>query len=369
MRKDHILFFIDSLKSIGGAEQMFIDQANYFAKIGVPTYFALSYSLKKDDFSKELELKNPVAYFLFKNILDIKSYFKLKKYIKQNNIKILYSYLDYSNMVARIMKFFMPSLKVIIVEPGDPGRKKKWMRQFDWALNFFVYKIFAMSDAISEHLIAYLKIHRKKILGMRNGVHQILSNNQVEAKWKKSENSEFILFHVGNMRTENKGHEAFIKTIKEIKDQRPDINAKLILVGDGHMKGNFINLAKKLNVTDQVLFTGAVAHKEMAYYFMQADVFLFNSRTEGGAAGIMEATSAALPTISSNFASVREVVVEGETGWIIARDDVKSFAKYAIQLHDDVNQRMNMSKKAFEFYKANFTYEKLADKFIKEIYS
>ena len=30
-RKKRILFFIDSLKSIGGAEQMFIDQANYFS--------------------------------------------------------------------------------------------------------------------------------------------------------------------------------------------------------------------------------------------------------------------------------------------------------------------------------------------------
>lgn len=369
MKKENVLFFIDSLKSIGGAEQMFIDQANYFAKVGVPTYFALSHSLKRDDFSKELELKNPVAYFLFENILDIKSYFKLKKYIKQNNIKILYAYLDYSNMVARIMKFFMPSLRVIIVEPGDPGRKTRWMRQLDWLLNFFVYKVFAMSDAISEHLIAYLKIHRKKILGMRNGVHQILSDSQIEAKWKKYDQSEFVLFHVGNMRTENKGHEAFIKTIREIVDQRPDINVKLILVGDGHMKENFVDLAKKLNVSDRVLFTGTVAHKAMKDYFLQADIFLFNSRTEGGAAGIMEATSAALPTISSNFASAHEVVLEGETGWIIARDDVKSFAKYAIQLHDDRNKRIEMSKNAFKFYKENFTYDKLADRFIEEIYS
>lgn len=367
--RGNILFFIDSLKSIGGAEQMFIDQANYFAKVGVPTYFALSHSRERKDFSKNLNLANPVAYFFFKNIFDISSYLKLRKYIKQNNIKVLYAYLDYSNMVARMMKFFVPGLRIIIVEPGDPGRKTTWMRILDWFLNFGTYKVFAMSDAIRDRLIEYLSIHKKKILGMRNGVHQLLTDEQVADKWDSSNSEKYTLLHVGNMHTENKGHEALIKTVKEITEQRPDIDVQLILVGDGSMKPGFVDLTKDLGIVDKVVFTGAVPHEEIKQCFLQADVFLFNSRTEGGAAGIMEATSAGLPTVSSDFASAKEVVVPGETGWIVARDDVKSFAKYAIELYESREKLVDMSKKSFEFYKENFTYARLADQFIEEIYS
>lgn len=367
--KGNILFFIDSLKSIGGAEQMFIDQANYFASVGIPTYFAMSRSSKRQDFSGNLKINNQPAYFLFRNIFDIGSYFKLRNYIKINNIKILYAYLDYSNMVARMAKLFLPSLKVIIVEPGDPRRKAKWMRFLDWFLNFGVYKVFAMSDAIGDQLVAYLGIHKKKILGMRNGVHQILSDEEIKVKLLNKQNKTFTLLHVGNMRTENKGHVALIKTVKEIQDQRSDIDIRLILIGDGSMKNEFIDLSNKLNIADRVVFAGAVPHQEIKKYFMLADVFVFNSRTEGGAASIMEATSAGLPTISSNFASAKEVVISEKTGWIVDRDDIKSFAKYIIELYDHRDRLLTMSQAALDFYKNNFSYDQLADNFIKEIYN
>ena len=76
-KQDRILFLLDSLKVIGGAEQMYIDQANYFYQQGLDVFFALSYSWpRKNDFSSELKLGHPVAYFRFKSILDIVNYFK-----------------------------------------------------------------------------------------------------------------------------------------------------------------------------------------------------------------------------------------------------------------------------------------------------
>ena len=163
MENKKILFFIDSLKKIGGAEQMFIDQANYFEKKGLDVFFALSYSVyRSNDFSKELQIKNSVKYFKFKKLSDLRSYFKLYRYVKKNNIEIIYSYLDYSNNIARLFKFIYPKIKVIIVEPGDPRRKTKKMRIFDFFSNFFVYKIFAMGCSVEKQLNNYLWIHKKK---------------------------------------------------------------------------------------------------------------------------------------------------------------------------------------------------------------
>lgn len=369
--KDRIVFLLDSLKSIGGAELMFIEQANYFQSQGVPTYFAVCHSQKRDnDFSGKLELGKPVAYFFFKNILDLKSYWQFSRYIKKNRIKILYPYLDYSNIIGRIMKIFNPGLRVVIVEPGDPFRKKPWMRKLDWWLNFGVYKIFAMSETIADSLKGYLKIHRHKILGMRNGVHQILTNEQITAKVQMAkQKKDFTLLHIGNMQTENKGHHGLIEMLREIFEQQPQAKIKMVFIGDGHMKPELISLVEKYHLTDKVIFTGWIDRPAVKEYFNQTDVFVFNSRNEGGAASIMEATSAAVPTVSSDFSSVKEVVIDGVTGWVVKRDDAKAFAKHVLQLYQDRDLLVKMGQAAFQLYQEKFTYAKLADEFIKEIYS
>src|SRR3989344_6672235 len=101
-----ILFLIDSLKAIGGAEQMFIDQANYFSDQGVEVYAASTLAGRSNHFSRNLSKSVHFIEFNFKSAFDFREYFKLRKYLKQNGIKIVYSFLDFSNVVARVGKVF-----------------------------------------------------------------------------------------------------------------------------------------------------------------------------------------------------------------------------------------------------------------------
>jgi glycosyltransferase involved in cell wall biosynthesis len=364
-----ILFFIDSLKRIGGAEQMFIDSANYFHKEGIDVHFGLSHSPDRPDNRGELRIGREPVYFFFKSVFDIKEHLRLRRYIKVNKIKVLYPYLDYTNNVGRVQKLFSPSVRVVIVEPGDPRRKTKKMRAFDWLANFLTYKVFAMGSATKNHLVDYQKIHQKKILSMRNGVHEMIPESRVNEKLSNPRNEPMRLFHVGNMATENKGHEALIKTISVIRKKYPDVNVSTTFVGDGHMRAGFEKLASDLGISSIIKFTGWVRHDEVKKIYGESDVFIFNSRNEGGAASIMEATSAGLPTVTSDFDSVNEVLVEGESGFIVKRDDTEAFAERIVRIYKDENLRKKLGENAYKLYKEKFAYEPSAQVFIKELFS
>ena len=243
------------------------------------------------------------------------------------------------------------------------------MRIFDWFANFFVYKIFAMGSAIEKQLIVYLKIHKRKILSMRNGVHPMLSAEELEEKAKRTDQEEIYLLHVGNISTENKGHAGMIEAVKLVHDQNLDLRIKLFFVGEGHLSEGLKKLAEGYGLKDVVDFVGRIPHGEIKNYYKKVDIFIFNSKTEGGAASIMEATSAGLPVVSSHFESAREVVIEGETGFLVERGDHQAFADKIVYLSNNRDKRVSFGRRAYQFYRDEFEYEKQADMFIRELFN
>lgn len=363
-----ILFLIDSLKAIGGAEQMFIDQANYFATKSIEVHAGSVLAGRSNYFNRNLSSAVHFTEFSFQSAFDIREYFRLVKYLKKNDIKIIYSFLDFSNTVSRICKLFYPAAKIAIIEPGNPFRRGKLPRFFEWFFDFLVYQIFAISIDVQKRLISYLAVHRKKIIAVRNGVPEILAKNEVEEKFTSSGNEKFTIFHIGNMKTENKGHHGMIQAIGKIRRDRPKIPIQFLLAGDGSMREELEALAKAEGIGAVAKFLGAVPHDELKKYFKEADVFIFNSSTEGGAMSIMEAASAGLPTVTSNFNSVDEVVINNETGFIVERDDISEFAVKIEKFYDNPTLRIKMGRRAREVYEQEFTFEIWADFFIKELF-
>lgn len=363
-----ILFCIDSLKTIGGAEQMFIDQANYFASIGIEVHFAVSHSQKRDDWSTALHIGRPVQYFFFDSVFDWESHKALRAYIREHDIPVLYSYLDYTNMISRVAKLFLPKVRLVVVEPGDPRRKTAKMRVLDQLTGFWVYKIFAMGEAVKDHLLAYQPMHGKKIIAMRNGVHAMASASQVDARRAQAKPNRLHLLHVGNMNTENKGHRGILVAVQLVCEQKPDIDIQLVCIGEGRLKYEFMAWTKEYRLNDRITFTGFVPHNEISAYYRSADAFVFNSKTEGGAASIMEATSVGLPTITSDFDSVAEVVTDA-TGVIVEHNNAQQLADAMIVLAQDPEKRKTLGIAARALYENQFDYNMRAQEFINTIFS
>ena len=107
----------------------------------------------------------------------------------------------------------------------------------------------------------------------------------------------FLLF-VGII-VEQKGIRYLIKSMPKVIEVYPD--AKLVIVGEGNLKNEMIEFADKLNVSNNLHFTGILPHDELPQYFATADLFILPSFSEGWPVVVMEALSSGTPTIVTNI--------------------------------------------------------------------
>jgi glycosyltransferase involved in cell wall biosynthesis len=107
--------------------------------------------------------------------------------------------------------------------------------------------------------------------------------------------------------------------------RHPD--ATLLIAGGGPLLGELRAQAGRLGLADRVAFTGYVPEAEKADHFNLGDVFVFPSGLEGFGLVVAEAMSSGLPVVASNAASIPELVVDGEGGFVCDPTDAEAFAE------------------------------------------
>ena len=77
-------------------------------------------------------------------------------------------------------------------------------------------------------------------------------------------------------------------------------NIKLLIVGDGPDKENYINITRKLNIFDKVIFTGKIEQDKIKYYYQCADAIVTASNSETQGLTVIEAMAAGVVPICIN---------------------------------------------------------------------
>lgn len=137
---------------------------------------------------------------------------------------------------------------------------------------------------------------------------------------------------------ERKNHEVIIKALGKLND--PGIY--YAIAGKGPLRDYLSNLANDLGIADRVMFLGF--RTDVFELYHAADISAFPSKIEGlGLAGV-EAMAAGVPLVSSNVHGILDYVIDGETGFAVAPDDVQGFASAIAKLAGDPTLRESMKE-------------------------
>lgn len=101
------------------------------------------------------------------------------------------------------------------------------------------------------------------------------------------------------------------------------VDAFLVLVGDGPLRGTLEALAQSLGVSGRTRFTGSVPPQRMPDLYAGADMFLFASLTDTQGLVVVEAKAAGLPAVAVGALGVNDMVVNGEDGFLCGNDPVE----------------------------------------------
>ena len=105
-------------------------------------------------------------------------------------------------------------------------------------------------------------------------------------------------------------------------------NAHLWMVGDGPLLASAKQKAKELNMEEKITFTGILSSAQIIGLFKKMRCFVQHSVTaidgdmEGTPNTILEASSSALPIISTRHAGIKDAVINGVTGFLVEEYDV-----------------------------------------------
>ena len=148
-----------------------------------------------------------------------------------------------------------------------------------------------------------------------------------------------------------KDHATLFRALSGIGD-RP---WTLELVGDGPDLEACRALAAELGIADRVNFAGQ--RLDVPERLAKADIFVLASKWEGFPRSILEAMRAGLPVAASDVGGCGESVVEGETGYLVPREDVEALRRRLGELMASPELRRRMGdagRKRFEEY---FTFD------------
>lgn len=219
-------------------------------------------------------------------------------------------------------------------------------------------KIIADSNNTKKDLISYFHIPEDKIHVIylaANKIFKPLNDQEIKAvKERYNLNFPFILY-IGNL-TKHKNIPLLIKAFYDVKQM--GCPQKLVITGKKKWKYKEIfNTIDKLDLHDEVIFTGYVPEEDLPALYNSADLFVYPSIYEGFGLPPLEAMACGCPVVTSNASSLPEVV--GDAGIMVDPNSANELSNAInIVLKNDV-LRKNLVIKGLNRAKM-FSWEKCA---------
>ena len=113
-----------------------------------------------------------------------------------------------------------------------------------------------------------------------------------------------------------KGLDHLLLGLGRLRRRNPEQRFCLLVVGRGDEKG-YGRLARELGIGDAVVFAGALARENLPEFYLAGDLYAMLSRFDTFGMVVLEAMAAGLPVLISGSVGARDVVREGENGFVI----------------------------------------------------
>jgi glycosyltransferase involved in cell wall biosynthesis len=201
--------------------------------------------------------------------------------------------------------------------------------------------------AISEDISCFLRTVLPKDLQSIQLLQNAIDVKRFEKLMdfnKVRDNVVFNMVSIGRL-DKNKNHQLLIDVVLELKNRK--IPVHLTIVGEGDERISLQEKIVQLNLSDQLSLVGLQEKVEM--YLWNADLYIHSAITEGFGLTLIEAMACGLPVVCTDAKGNRDLIQEGENGFMVGERDPKLLAdKIELLLKND-NLRQQMGEKARKF--------------------
>jgi len=268
--------------------------------------------------------------------LDAKTLIKLVRLIRRHRYHIVHTHTAKAGMLGRLAGFIGRTPLVIHTLHGStfheslsPFRRKWYQFLERMAAAATTQFVTVGEDLRSIYLDARIG-QADRYITIRSGFQlQRFQLNEQEVKQRSRRmraslgisDQEAVVGTAGRLE-ERKGHSYYLQAAQQALQQHPSIT--FLLAGEGPAYDDLIDLAKGLGIDQRVRFLGYRYDIEDVMAAM--DVFVLTSLWEGLPRVLVQAAALGKPIVTFDIEGVREVVVDGDNGYVVPLRDVTGLA-------------------------------------------
>ncbi len=176
--------------------------------------------------------------------------------------------------------------------------------------------------------------------GIDLGKFRAVGFAQAEAKRALGIEPATVVVGTAGRLTAIKGQDTLIRAVSELVRGGGDV--ALVLLGEGELRGELEELARRLGIGPQVRFLGW--RSDVADVMAAFDIFCLPSLNEGMGKVLVEAMALAKPIVASDIGGIRDLVRPGENGILVPVGDPAAWVAAITRLTGDPQERRRMGE-------------------------
>lgn len=169
------------------------------------------------------------------------------------------------------------------------------------------------------------------------------------------DDDEFVVGSVARL-SKQKAHHVLFEAVELLG--RCHERWRLVLIGDGERRDELQRLADDLRISERVVFGGL--RRDVAALLPAFDVSCLSSKHEGVPLSVLESMAACLPVVATDCGSLRDLVTEGGSGYLVPVGNAAAMADRLARLADDVELRTKLGRSGRARVERDFTIERTA---------
>jgi glycosyltransferase involved in cell wall biosynthesis len=357
-----ILYYIDGLKR-GGKERRLVELLKHIKKTG-EIDFELILMSNDIQYPEVHDLGIPIHFLIRKLKKDPRILYHLFKLCNRVKPEIIHTWDSMTSIYA------VPIAKVLGIKLVNGMITDSFYNNKMFERGWIRTKItFPFSDVIVANSLSGLRAYKapeKKSGCIYNGfdpnrIQNLLGRDVVKKKFNID--TPKVVGMVASF-TERKDYKGFILSAENILKERNDVT--FLAIGDGVMLEECKSMIHGHN-KDKIKFLGLQSHIESIVNIMDVGVLTTNveNHAEGISNTILEYMALGKPVIATDSGGTKEIVVDGETGFLIQPNDVSMLTSKLIEFLDNPTQGTEMGCKGKQRVFEGFTLEIMASKYLQ----
>ncbi len=301
---------------------------------------------------------------------DLKSVYYLVKFLQKEQFDILHSNTPKAAIVAALAGFIA---RVPVRLHTFTGQRwltlkgpKRWLLMFiDWLVVNLNTHCLTDSPSQTQFMIESLHLIKDKMSWIHKGSFAGIDFNRFDYdKIEKEDGHPPRISFLGRV-VNDKGICELLDAFAEVKKEIPE--SELVIIGPYEKEHDPLPQEYEKRLFQQAGVKAIGHHSRPERVLINSDVFCLPSYREGFGSVVLEAAALKVPSVASNIYGLSDAIVDGETGLLFEKKNIKELSQKLITLLRNKKLRSILAEKSYLRVKQDFSHQVVA-KQLKECY-